>query len=195
MTAKRFLNLRCVFLDRDGCINRTTESGYVTKSEEMELLPGVGNAIRQLNRAGIKVIVVTNQRGISQDLYSEADLAAIHARMAELLSEDEARVDAIFYCPHDRDCRDCRKPAPGMFLRAFSGDPLIAPETSVIIGNSSTDVQSGRRAGVATILITDGALEHWDADAVVSSLAEAVSLILKEHRSMTQSSRGTPTYR
>jgi len=174
-----FAHLRCAFLDRDGCINRPPPSGYVTRADEMELLPEAAGAILQLNKAGIKVVVVTNQHCIHQGLCTEADLAAIHERMCQLLSREGAHIDAIYYCPHGRDCRVCRKPATGMFERAFSDFPEITPETSVTIGNAVSDIEAGLRAGTRTILITDAAPGNGlCCDAVVLSLGEAVGLML-----------------
>jgi D-glycero-D-manno-heptose 1,7-bisphosphate phosphatase len=170
----------CVFLDRDGVINQAPPAaGYVTKVSELHVLPGVPQAIRQLNDAGIKVIVITNQRGISLGLYTHQDLAAIHARLQESLGAAGAHVDAIYYCPHDRDCQVCRKPATGLFRQAFVEYPGITPPRSIMIGDSPKDMQAGRAAGVRTILITGNpdAACGGDVDAIAPSLPAAIALL------------------
>src|SRR5579863_2576287 len=112
----RFRHLHTVFLDRDGVINEKMPEGqYVTRREELRVLPGVGEAIRRLNSRGCRVILVSNQRGIALGLYTAADLEAIHAWLKNFLESHGARLDGIYYCPHDRDECDCRKPMPGMF--------------------------------------------------------------------------------
>jgi D-glycero-D-manno-heptose 1,7-bisphosphate phosphatase len=176
--------LACVFLDRDGVINQAPPNeGYVTRCSELVLLPGVPEAIRQLNEAGIKTIVITNQRGISQGLYTHEELAHIHLHLQQLLKAEGAHLDAIYYCPHDRDCRICRKPEIGLFQQAFAEFPMISPATSVMIGNSPGDMQAGRRAGTHTILIAEAAeiVEQENIDAVATSLPEAVGVLLSKN--------------
>src|SRR5215831_6533466 len=107
---------KAAFLDRDGVINRKAREGeYVTRWEEMEILPEVGKAIALLNQAGFLVIVVTNQRCVAKGLITTGELEVLHRRMLEALANDGARIDAIYYCPHEAQppCR-CRKPKPGM---------------------------------------------------------------------------------
>src|SRR5215831_20903126 len=107
---------RAVFLDRDGVINRkVAEGAYVTRWEEFQFLPGVAQAISLLNRAGWSVIVISNQRCVAKGLLSIETLEAIHQRMREELLVGGAKLDGIYYCPHEKEesC-DCRKPAPGM---------------------------------------------------------------------------------
>ncbi len=178
---KSFTQIQCVFLDRDGVINRPPpDEGYVTACSELEVLPGVPEAIRQLNQAGIKVIVVTNQRGISLGLYTHEELARIHSHLQERLGEAGAHLDAIYYCPHDRDCQVCRKPAIGLFRQAFSEFPGIAPDGSIMVGDSRKDMQAGRSAGMGTIMIAGTSVipDPEFMDAVAHSLPEAVGLIL-----------------
>src|ERR1700752_1585931 len=91
-----------VLLDRDGTINvKAPEGDYITAPGELELLPGAGRAIAMLNRAGVPVAVVTNQRGIALGRMTDQDLDLIHARLRELLAAEGAFVDAFFHCPHD----------------------------------------------------------------------------------------------
>jgi len=176
---------RAVFLDRDGVINRKpySDDDYITRWEEMEILPGVTEAITGLNRAGYRVIVVTNQRGIAKGLVTAAELESIHKRMCEQLGRVGARIDAVFCCPHELvpPC-SCRKPEPGMLLEAarrFNID-LTA---SWMIGDSEKDIEAGKRAGCRTVrLIADATSANGTADVVASSLLSAIPAIL-EHQS------------
>ena len=146
--------LRTVFLDRDGILNeKMPEHRYVTRWEEFRVLPGVPEALRRLNEAGLRVVVVSNQRGIAKGLYTAADLEAMHAQFQRLLEREGARIDAFFICPHETDECNCRKPLPGLFEQAVARFPEITAATSVMIGDSPTDVEFGRRLGMKTILI------------------------------------------
>jgi D-glycero-D-manno-heptose 1,7-bisphosphate phosphatase len=180
--------MQYVFLDRDGVINRKLPEGrYVRRWEEFELLPGVAAAIAELNRTGRKVIVVTNQRGVALGVMTEAELQGIHDRLRAELARDGARLDAIYYCPHHRDECDCRKPRTGMIEAAFRDFPCASPENSILIGDSLSDMDCGRAAGMATILIDSATVESHKidaeaarllADATAESLADAVRLLL-----------------
>lgn len=176
-----------IFLDRDGVINeKLPEGSYVTRWEEFRLLPGVPQAIARLNRAGLRVIVVSNQRGVALGLYSAADVESIHMRLQQELAASGACIDAFYFCPHDKSGCDCRKPLPGMFEQARRDFPTIDAATSAMIGDSAVDVEFGRRIGMQTIFI-DGnpALQKpgtreagAQADVRFSSLADAVDAIL-----------------
>src|SRR4051794_28689346 len=132
-----------VFLDRDGTINvKAPEGDYVKSPEEFDFLPGAVEAIGALREAGRRIVVVTNQRGIARGLMTEDDLAAIHARMLEATGP----LDAIYHCPHDDGQCDCRKPKPGMLLRA-AADLGLRLEDAVTVGDSDSDMQAGTAAG------------------------------------------------
>ncbi len=146
--------LQAVLLDRDGTINvKAPEGEYITVPEQLELLPGAAEGIRMLNHAGVPVAVVTNQRGVALGRMSDSDLRAVHARLHQLLGNQDAWVDAIFYCPHDTGACACRKPAPLMLRRAGAYLGLTSLRHSVMIGDSLTDVEAGRRAGARTVLL------------------------------------------
>lgn len=146
--------LDAVFLDRDGTINvKAPEGDYITAPEQLELLPGAAEGIRLLNQAGVPVVVVTNQRGVSLGRMDCADLRAVHARLHQLLGHHDAWVDAIFYCPHDKGTCACRKPAPLMLRRAGAYLGLTSLHRTVMIGDAMTDVEAGRRAGSRTVLL------------------------------------------
>ena len=179
--------LRTVFLDRDGVLNeKMPEHRYVTRWDEFRVLPGVPEALRRMNEAGLRVVVVSNQRGIAKGLYSAADLEAMHAKFQRLLEREGARIDAFFICPHETDQCNCRKPLPGLFEQAVAQFPEITAATSVMVGDSPTDVEFGRRLEMKTIFV-EGDTEHRKpgaeeaaklADLRFASLPEAVEIIL-----------------
>jgi D-glycero-D-manno-heptose 1,7-bisphosphate phosphatase len=147
------MTFSAAFLDRDGTINvKAPEGEYVESPSEVTLLPGAAAAIRALNEAGIPVIVVTNQRGIALGRMTEDDLAAVHRRLDELLAAEGARVDAYYHCPHDKGVCDCRKPGTAMLEQA-AREHGIDLARSVLIGDSESDVEAGRRAGAQTVLL------------------------------------------
>ncbi len=146
--------MKTVFLDRDGVINEKRANGqYVTCWDEFEFLPGAISAVRLLNEAGLRVIVVTNQRGVALGVITEEALLDIHERMVKKMSAAGAKFDAIYYCPHDRGTCDCRKPEVGLFLRAKSHFPDIVFAESFVIGDSDPDLDSGRRLGMRLVRI------------------------------------------
>ncbi len=153
---------RAVFLDRDGTL--LDEVGYLARPEDLRLLPRAALGVARLNRAGIPVVVVTNQSGIARGLFGEAELAAVHARLHEVLAREGARLEAILHCPHHpeeglpplRRACECRKPAPGLLLQAarLHGLDLASSWT---IGDSQRDLEAGRRAGVpGRVLVLTG---------------------------------------
>jgi D-glycero-D-manno-heptose 1,7-bisphosphate phosphatase len=147
-------SLATVFLDRDGVLNEKMPEGqYVTSWADFHLLPGVPQAIAQLNRARLRVIVVSNQRGIALGLYSSADVLSIDANFRLVLQEAGAHIDGLYFCPHDKQECNCRKPLPGLFEQAVARFPSISAQTSVIIGDSLSDIEFGRRLGMLTIFI------------------------------------------
>jgi D-glycero-D-manno-heptose 1,7-bisphosphate phosphatase len=167
------------FLDRDGTINVGAAPGeYVVSPDQVELLPGAASAIRRLNRLPAPVVVVTNQRGIALGLMSEADLAAVNARLEELLAAQGARVDAIFHCPHPRGECDCRKPGPGMFERAVAEVPGVRLEGAAMVGDSALDVEAGIRLGLTTVRLGSAAAGEPTADRSVPDLSAAVAWLL-----------------
>lgn len=170
-----------VFLDRDGTIARDVP--YCSRPEDFALLPGAGKAIKLLNDAGFKVIVITNQSGVSRKYFSEEILVKIHRKMMNDLAGFGARIDAIYYCPHhpDDDC-DCRKPKPGLILKAAQ-EHNIDLVASYIVGDKPQDIEAGIAAGCQTVLLSPrGKLKPDTGNAkhsiVVKSLAQAVKYII-----------------
>ena len=179
--------LRTVFLDRDGVINQKMPEGrFVTSPSEFHPLPGVHQAIARLNRAGLRVIVVSNQRGIALSLYQPSDVDTIHAAFQSELYAHAAHIDAFYFCPHDKNECTCRKPLAGLFEQAQADFPAIAGESSVMIGDSWSDIEFGRRLGMLTIFLDgDPKLQKPGAEAArdsadlhFASLPEAVDALL-----------------
>ena len=179
-------DLATVFLDRDGVLNKKMPEGsYVTSSADFHVLAGVPEAIAALNRAGLRVIVVSNQRGIALGLYTAGDVDAIHANFQRTLATHGAHIDAFFFCPHDHNQCNCRKPLPGLFEQAVAQFPAINAASSVMIGDSLVDIEFARCVGMTAILIDNAGPQRSSdkpaqekADRRFPSLAEAVSALL-----------------
>lgn len=157
---------KAVFLDRDGTINK--EDGFITKPEQFELISGVAEAIKEINKSGCLAIVVTNQPVIARGDATFEELQEIHNKMETELGKSGAYLDAIYYCPHHTDkgfpgerieykcdC-DCRKPKPGLLLKAAK-DFNIDLSQSYMVGDSENDVLAGKNAGCKkSVLVSDG---------------------------------------
>jgi D-glycero-D-manno-heptose 1,7-bisphosphate phosphatase len=183
-----------VFLDRDGTL--IEEVGYLDRPERVELYPYSADSIRALNRAGIPVVLVTNQSGVARGFFSEATVHAVHQHIAERLADAGAHIDAYYYCPHHPDGKvseyarvcDCRKPARGLVDRAVR-ELAIDPARSFTVGDRWLDVALAREVGARGILVRTGyglteetrPVSGLAADAVVDNLAAAASWIL-QHR-------------
>ena len=177
-----------VFLDRDKTL--IEDPGYISSPDQVRLIPSAPAAIRELNQAGLPVVVVTNQSGVARGLLDEDTLGAIHQRMRELFEAEGATIDAIYACPFlpgdeakisaYRRESDLRKPKPGMILQAASEMDLDLSH-SWMIGDSLRDVQAGRAAGCRTIML-DSKLQDRDkpaeADVVMPSLTAAARYVL-----------------
>lgn len=174
---------KAIFLDRDGTINKYL--GFLRDINDFELLPGVVEAVKKINASGYLAIVVTNQPVIARGEISVFELREIHNKMETLLGEGGAYLDGVYYCPHHPhrgfegevielkiEC-DCRKPKPGMLLKAAK-DFNIDISQSWIIGDSENDVAAGKAAGCRAILIGE---EEFGHDMTATSLLEAVNMI------------------
>jgi len=140
---------------------RAPEHDYVKSPAEFAWLPGAREGVLRLNREGWLVLVVTNQRGVARGLMSANDVEAIHARAQRELDAIGARIDAFYYCPHgDEDACACRKPAPGLILRAAQ-DWRVDLAASFLVGDDERDLLAARRAGVRGHKVpTDGDLSR-----------------------------------
>lgn len=146
-----------VFFDRDGVIN--ADHGYVGDPSRFALLPGAAAGVRAVNEAGWLAFLVTNQSGVARGFYTEADVAALHRHMAELLAREGARFDDIRHCPHLPDAPvaayrracDCRKPGPGMILDLMARW-RVDPARSAMVGDKASDVAAAEAAGILGVL-------------------------------------------
>jgi D-glycero-D-manno-heptose 1,7-bisphosphate phosphatase len=174
-------NIEYVFLDRDGVLNQKPSRGkYITRMEELALLPGVEDAIAALNRSGRKVVVLTNQRGIALGLYTQAELDRIHAHLQAQLAVRGGHLDAIYVCPHDAGQCDCRKPLTGLFEQAFRDFPEATPQRSIMVGDSLRDIEAGLRVGMVTAMILSDDGEPTAEDDRAAALAQVSARSLSE---------------
>jgi len=172
---------KAAFLDRDGVINyKAPEGQYVTCREEFRFIPGVEEAIATLNEAGYLVIVVTNQRCIAKGLLTCAGLDSIHEWMCRELADAGAKVTEVYSCHHESEppC-SCRKPAPGMLLRAARVHEIDLT-ASWMVGDSEADVGAGQHAKCRTVrILNDGEIPSGGANLFARSLLHAAQQILK----------------
>lgn len=181
-----------VFLDRDGTL--IEEVGYLDRLERLTLFPWSIDAVRLLNHAGLRVVVLTNQAGVARGIIDESFIAVAHQHLQERFTAGRATIDAFYYCAHHPDATlaqyrqrcDCRKPAPGMARRA-AADLNLDLARSFVVGDRWADIAVASAVGATGILVktgygaTEAARPPADARvaAVVSNLAEAVSWILR----------------
>ena len=186
---------RAVFLDRDGTVNE--EVGYLRNLADLRLIAGAGAAIRRLNNAGLKVVLVTNQSGVARGYFPESLVLEVHERLARMLQEEGARIDAIYYCPHHPTAGnsgytiacDCRKPGTGLIDRA-ARDLGIDVKKSYVVGDKWSDVELGQRAGARSILVQSGFAHDdpgnirpervSDPDFIAQTIIEAAEWILED---------------
>jgi D-glycero-D-manno-heptose 1,7-bisphosphate phosphatase len=184
---------RAVFLDRDGTIIEHVD--YVYDCSQVKLIPRASEAIRLLNESGFKVIIITNQPGVARGYFTEETVREINKYVQECLAKEGARIDEVYYCPHHaegtieeyaKEC-DCRKPKPGMIVRAVH-ELGIDLEGSFAIGDRTIDVEAGERAGCRTVLLADENQPNnmketaTIADYVAPDLYEAVKWLLEFSR-------------
>lgn len=170
---------RYVLLDRDGTI--LVERNYLSRVDDVELLPGVGAALREMHSMGLGLIIVTNQSGVARGYFSVETLELIHQRMGQILLDEGVILDKIYSCPHHPDdgC-ECRKPLAGMVslaTRDFGFDPTNA----FMIGDKEADTKLGMRIGAKTFLVGTGYGESYrhtaQYDYFVENLSDAAAII------------------
>lgn len=185
---------RAIFIDRDGTISE--EVGYINHLSRFRLFPYSAAALNQLHKNGYLAIVITNQAGVARGYFSEAMVQEIHQQMKKELETSGARLDAIYYCahhpsvgepPYQLDC-DCRKPKPGLLLRAAQ-DYNIDLANSWMVGDRYSDIELAANAGVKSALVLSGygrgewehQRESWSRqpDLVADDLLAAVNQIGK----------------
>ena len=174
---------RAAFLDRDGVIN--IDRGYVYRPEEFEFVDGVFEGTSTLQRLDLVLVVISNQSGIGRGLYSEADLDVLNRWMLRQFEQRSIRIEGVFHCPHHpteaigpyrREC-DCRKPAPGMLLRA-ARELNLDLQRSVLFGDRASDLQAAANAGVPLryLLRTGGSGRPAPAEPPGLSTAQFINL-------------------
>ncbi|MDT7542734.1 MAG: D-glycero-D-manno-heptose 1,7-bisphosphate phosphatase [Acidobacteriota bacterium] len=188
------MSRRAIFIDRDGTISE--EVGYVNHPTRYRVFPFAAEAVKTINEAGWLAVLVTNQAGVARGYFKEDLIQLIHDKLAQELARGDARLDAIYYCPHHptvgalpyrTDC-DCRKPKPGLITRAAT-DLDIDLARSWMIGDRYGDTELARNAGVRAALVLTGygrgeheyqrdAWQHTP-DLVAENLLEAVKEILR----------------
>jgi len=150
---KNVLKKVAVFLDRDGVLNRKPPEGdYVKNFEEFYWNRGAKLLLKAINGRKFLTVIVTNQRGIALGKMSAEFVEALHGKMNDDLRKIGAYIDAFYYCPHEKDSCDCRKPKPGLFFQAAK-DLDIDLKRSYFIGDSESDLQAGKSAGCRVILV------------------------------------------
>ena len=178
---------KAVFMDRDGVIVK--EVNYLSRVEDMTVIPGAADAIAKLREAGFKAIVISNQSAVARGLLSLSGLSEItRALRAELLKKNPAaRLDAVYYCPHhpdfDRPCV-CRKPGIGLILKAKKKFNIDL-KSSYFVGDSSADILAARRAGCVPLLVKTGkagkdGIYREKPQKTFKSLSEAATWILRQ---------------
>jgi D-glycero-D-manno-heptose 1,7-bisphosphate phosphatase len=150
-----------IFLDRDGTINE--EVDFLSSPLHLRLIPGSAEAIHEANESGFKVFIITNQSGIARGILTEGQLSEIHKALLTQLGECDARIDAIYYCPHHPDfgeppyrtACDCRKPRTGMIAMAAQRFGIEIGK-SYVIGDRMIDMQTADNCGATSILVLTG---------------------------------------
>lgn len=181
--------MKAIFIDRDGVINKDpggwTEHSYVTDWKDFHFLPGALEALKMLNEKGVKVIVVSNQGGISKGFFTKDRLDEIDSMMARKVRESGGDIKESFYCPHSSaDNCSCRKPLPGLFEMAVKKYG-IDPKKTYFIGDDKRDVIAGRSIGCKTILVLSGKSSRQETaewqdkpDLIFDNLLEAVRSLI-----------------
>ena len=150
-----------LFMDRDGCL--IEEMGYINHPSRVRVLPRTPEAIARLNAAGIAAVMATNQAGIARGYFSNETLAAVNAELERQLGALGARLDGLYVCTHHptageppyRETCECRKPKPGLLLRA-AAELGLDLSRSIMVGDKPSDVEAGQAAGAATVLVLTG---------------------------------------
>ncbi len=144
-----------MFLDRDGVINNRIIDDYIKRWEDFKFIDGVLEAMQKLSLIFGKILIVTNQQGIDKGLMTENDLNKVHDKMIEIINKNGGRIDKIYFSPYlEKDKNVYRKPGIGMALQAKNDFPSIDFTKSIMVGDSITDMQFGKNAGMLTVFIS-----------------------------------------
>lgn len=165
-----------LFLDRDGVLNKRLEGDYVKTLDEFEFIDQVPDALKILTNKFGKTFIVTNQQGIGKGLYTENDLNIIHHYLADEIEKHGGRIDKIYFSPHLASLNHpTRKPGIGMALQAQAEHPDVDFSRSIIVGDSMSDMEFGRAAGMLTVFISEEPVKDSKIDYNFSSLFEFAS--------------------
>ena len=173
------MNKKAIFLDRDGVINK--EISYLHKIDDFEFIDGIYSACHHFQNLGYAIVIVTNQSGISRNLYKEEDYQTLTIWMLEEFKKNDIEILDVFHCPHEPNslCK-CRKPKPGMFLEARIKH-TINMKNSWMIGDKETDIKAANLAGIQnTILMKSGHeidADKSDAKFILKSIHDSIKLI------------------
>jgi len=173
----------CLFLDRDGVINRQIVNDYVRTWQQFEWLPDVPDALKKLRQWAPRLVVVTNQQGIGKQLMSEGDVASIHRHIQKNLAPVGVTIDAFQVCPHLASAKcDCRKPMPGLVLDWLARHPEVDPSLSLVVGDSPSDIELAHNVAVVTgecasIQIGSRGSSQYRADASFDSLWDFAAMV------------------
>ena len=190
MMYEAYMN-KVIFIDRDGVINKDLW-GYVEKWEQFEFLPGVLESLKKLTQAGFSIIIISNQAGIADGLFSLEDLDEVNKNMLHEIEQHGARIAGTYYCPHSKTAEcDCRKPKTGLFEQATHSLPEYEKEKTFYIGDKISDIKAGKNFGLKTIMVMTGYGERekdlisdeTQPDFMAADLPEAVQIVLKQKRS------------
>ncbi|MGD2278785.1 MAG: HAD-IIIA family hydrolase [Candidatus Omnitrophota bacterium] len=186
------MGAKYVFIDRDGVINKDpagwTEYSYVTRWEDFHFLPGVLDALKKLAEAGFRGVIISNQQGVGKGYFTEEALSDITDKMSKKIEESGGDVAGIYYCVHEKEKEcSCRKPKPGLFLKAKEDLGMESLDGSFYIGDTERDIEAGQKAGLKTILVLSGKSSREDAenwvhkpDHVCEDFNEAADLVIGE---------------
>jgi histidinol-phosphate phosphatase family protein len=170
-----------LFLDRDGVINVRKKGGYVTKKEEFVFLANVKGAIAGMCRLFARVVICTNQQGISKGLYTPEDLHNVHNYMLDEIGVYGGFIDGIYFAPElASDLNNTRKPKPDMALQAQKDFPDIDFSKSIMVGDTNSDILFGKNLGMKTILITSDELVTEEPDLVLDNLWELATIMTEK---------------
>jgi len=164
-----------LFLDRDGVIN--VEKNYLHRKEDFEFIDGIFDLCRKYRDRGYLIVVVTNQSGIARGYYGEEDFRELTVWMTEEFKKRGIDIAGVYHCPHHPDISgacDCRKPEPGMFLRAAK-ELGVDLKRSVMVGDSERDIVAAKRAGVEETYLLSAEPKRSEAAKVVGSLREILN--------------------
>ncbi|PLX05561.1 MAG: phosphatase [Marinilabiliales bacterium] len=173
----------CLFLDRDGVINKRIFGGYIRRWEEFEFLPGVKDALNTFSKVFKYIFIITNQQGIGKSLMSADALERIHTKMIAEIVESGGRITKVYYCPDLAiNPNNCRKPSPYMAEKTKQDFPELDFNKSVFIGDSVSDILFAKNTGMYSVLHDSPEKVQIDADMMVGSLIEFANILKTRYK-------------